>query len=57
MDKNETYDGDIIYRENDKILQLENMPDENVFNGDIGVIKYILYSFIRNTTFLIMSPQ
>ncbi len=41
MDKNETYDGDIIYRENDKILQLENMPDENVFNGDIGFIEKI----------------
>ena len=39
--KNEVYDGDVIYRENDKILQLENMPDENVFNGDIGFIKKI----------------
>lgn len=34
--------GDIIYRENDKILQLVNMPDENVFNGDIGVISKII---------------
>ena len=34
--------GDIIYRENDKILQLVNMPDENVYNGDIGVIKEII---------------
>ncbi|MDD3452821.1 MAG: ATP-dependent RecD-like DNA helicase [Bacilli bacterium] len=34
--------GDIIFRENDKILQLVNMPEENVFNGDIGVIKFIL---------------
>ena len=33
--------GDIIYRENDKILQLTNMPDENVFNGDIGIIDKI----------------
>lgn len=40
-DKNETYEGDVIYRENDKILQLENMPDENVFNGDIGFITSI----------------
>lgn len=39
--KNETYDGNIIYREGDKVLQLENMPDENVFNGDIGFIKQI----------------
>ena len=34
--------GDVIYRENDKILQLVNMPDENVFNGDIGVISKII---------------
>jgi len=33
--------GDVIYRENDKILQLSNMPDENVFNGDIGIITSI----------------
>ncbi len=39
--KNETYDADIIYREGDKILQLENMPDDNVFNGDIGFIEKI----------------
>lgn len=32
---------DIIYRENDKILQLENDPDNNVFNGDIGYISKI----------------
>lgn len=40
-DKNETYDADVIYREGDKILQLENMPDDNVFNGDIGFIEKI----------------
>lgn len=34
--------GDVIFRENDKILQLVNMPDENVYNGDIGVIKEII---------------
>ena len=39
--KREIKVGDVIFRENDKILQLTNMPDENVFNGDIGVIKYI----------------
>ena len=33
--------GDVVYRENDKILQLTNMPDENIFNGDIGVISKI----------------
>lgn len=40
--KKELVLGDIVYRENDKILQLTNMPDENVFNGDIGVIRYII---------------
>ncbi len=35
--------GDVIFRENDKILQLVNDPDNNVFNGDIGVIKDINY--------------
>ena len=33
--------GDVIYRVNDKILQLENDPDNNVFNGDIGYINDI----------------
>lgn len=40
-DKNETYDASVTYREGDKILQLENMPDDNVFNGDIGFIEKI----------------
>lgn len=39
--KKEIKYGDIIFRENDKVLQLVNMPDDNIFNGDIGVIKYI----------------
>ena len=32
---------DIVYRENDKILLLENDIDNNVFNGDIGYISKI----------------
>lgn len=40
-DKNETYDANVTYREGDKILQLENMPDDNVFNGDIGFIEKV----------------
>lgn len=40
-DKKETYDADVTYREGDKVLQLENMPDDNVFNGDIGFIQQI----------------
>ena len=34
--------GDVIYRENDKVLQLINDLDNNVFNGDIGFIKQIV---------------
>ena len=30
--------GKTIYRENDKILQLKNQNDDNVFNGDIGTL-------------------
>lgn len=30
--------GDVIFRENDKVLQLVNLPDDNVYNGDIGTI-------------------
>ena len=43
LKKREIKYGDIIYRENDKVLQLVNDPDNNVFNGDIGVIKEINY--------------
>ena len=41
LNKKEIKYGDVIYRENDKILQLVNDPDNNVFNGDIGIIKNI----------------
>ena len=37
-DKLEIKYDNIIYRENDKILQLVNDIENNVFNGDIGVI-------------------
>ena len=33
--------GDVIYREKDKVLQLVNDPDNNVYNGDIGYIHKI----------------
>lgn len=39
--KKELQYGEVIFRENDKVLQLTNMPDENVYNGDIGIIKEI----------------
>ncbi|MBQ4253548.1 MAG: AAA family ATPase, partial [Erysipelotrichaceae bacterium] len=30
------------FRENDKILQLKNQPDDDVYNGDIGIITEIV---------------
>ncbi len=39
--KNEKIINDVIYREKDKVIQLVNMPDNNVFNGDIGIIERI----------------
>jgi exodeoxyribonuclease V alpha subunit len=41
--------GDVTYRENDKVLQLVNDPDNNVFNGDIGTIKFINYKGASDT--------
>lgn len=39
--KNEILYMDVIYRENDKVLQLVNDLDRGVFNGDIGYIERI----------------
>lgn len=39
--KKEIKIGDVTYRENDKVLQLVNNPDLNVYNGDIGYIETI----------------
>lgn len=33
--------GPVIYRENDKIINLVNNVDQNIFNGDIGYIRSI----------------
>ena len=33
--------GEEIYRVFDKVIQLVNMPDENVYNGDVGIIEKI----------------
>lgn len=33
--------GEVTFRENDKVIQLTNMPDDNVYNGDIGLISKI----------------
>lgn len=42
--KKEIEYGDVIYRQNDKVLQLVNQPDDNIYNGDIGIIKDIITS-------------
>ena len=34
--------GDSLLREGDKVIQLTNMPDENIYNGDIGIIDRIV---------------
>ncbi|MBP3921004.1 MAG: ATP-dependent RecD-like DNA helicase [Bacilli bacterium] len=47
--KNEIIIGDVTFRENDKILQLVNMPDDNVFNGDIGILTKIIPSSISES--------
>lgn len=36
--KEEMLVGDIKYREFDKVILLVNMPDDDVYNGDIGII-------------------
>lgn len=36
--------GDLTFRVGDKVLQLVNNPEENVFNGDIGEIVGIIYA-------------
>lgn len=41
--KNELRVGKRVYREGDKILQLKNRVDDNVFNGDIGTLVEICY--------------
>lgn len=33
--------GEEIYRVNDKILQLVNMPDLNIYNGDVGIVERV----------------
>lgn len=41
-DKDEIKVGEVIYRTGDKVIQLVNMPDENIYNGDIGIIYKII---------------
>ena len=39
--KKETIIDAVKYKEGDKVLQLVNLPDENIYNGDIGFITSI----------------
>ena len=52
--KEEIYYGDVVYREGDKILQLQNNPDNNVFNGDIGYIRKIIPKNGKNKDMIII---
>lgn len=48
--KKELTSAENIFREEDKVLQLTNMPDENVYNGDIGIIKEVKTSTKKEIT-------
>ena len=52
--KEEIRYGEVIYRENDKVLQLQNNPDNNVFNGDIGYIRKIIPKTSKNKDMIII---
>lgn len=51
--KEEIKIGEVTFRENDKVLQLQNNPDCNVFNGDIGFIRKISKKNGKKDTILI----
>ncbi|MBM6619693.1 SF1B family DNA helicase RecD2 [Bacillus suaedaesalsae] len=42
--KREIAFGDKVYRVGDKVLQLVNQPDQNVFNGDMGEVVSIFFA-------------
>ncbi len=39
--KKEYHIGEVNFQEKDKVIQLTNMPEDNVYNGDIGLIEKI----------------
>ncbi len=41
-DKKELTFGTLTFREGDKVLQLKNLPDLNIYNGDVAVIEAII---------------
>lgn len=48
--KKELVVGEVIFREGDKVIELTNMPDENIYNGDIGIISQIITSPAKKIT-------
>ena len=46
--KKELKYSDVIIREEEKVLQVGNQPDDNVYNGDIGIIKSIYKNEDKN---------
>ncbi len=42
--KRELRSGYRLFREGDKVMQLKNQPDDEVYNGDIGTIEEIIYA-------------
>lgn len=52
--KEEIRFGEVIYREGDKVLQLQNNPDSNVFNGDIGYIRKIIPKSGKNKDLIVI---
>jgi len=42
--KRELTFGKIVFREQDKVLLLKNRPNDNVYNGDMGIIRVIKYA-------------
>ena len=47
--KKENKFSEYTLREEDKVIQLTNMPDDNVFNGDIGLVSKIVTSPKKET--------
>ncbi|MBQ6654987.1 MAG: ATP-dependent RecD-like DNA helicase [Erysipelotrichaceae bacterium] len=43
-EKRELRAGYRTFRQYDKVIQLKNQPDDDVFNGDIGIVEDIIYA-------------
>lgn len=52
--KKELVVGDVIFREGDKVIELTNMPDENIYNGDIGIISQIVTQPAKKLPLILM---